>query len=88
MYASAQQPLLIDSWGESGLSGAPVVTLEASITDPKRRMLGIYTGRKFTKASERNKEQSLGMVTPTEDVIRLTGKLSEVLHDVNTSIFR
>jgi hypothetical protein len=70
--ASSTQPLLIDSWGEPGLSGGPVFIEKVVQHQTHRRLLGIYTGRQQTSPSDLDKStESLGIVVPLEAALGL-----------------
>jgi hypothetical protein len=71
-FTGPDQPLLIDSWGEKGLSGGPMfVEKPVPGIGPKcKRLVGIYTGRQKT-VDEDGRSESLGRVTPLELVLEL-----------------
>lgn len=81
-HTGPDQPLLIDTWGEVGLSGGPVFMMEGSLN----RLIGIYTGRRFTEGHNNEKEQSLGTVTPTEIVMALLTAAKSSLRSMDTRL--
>lgn len=70
-FTGPTQPLLIDSWGEMGLSGAPMFVEKGTAHTPLRRFVGIYTGRQSTETDEHGRTESLGRVTPLEVVMKI-----------------
>lgn len=71
-FTGPEQPLLIDSWGEAGLSGGPVFIEKVIRNQTHRRLVGIYTGRQKIRPDENDsRTESLGRVTPLELALEL-----------------
>jgi hypothetical protein len=85
-YTGPDQPLLIDTWGERGLSGGPVFSEKTVGHTELHRLIGIYSGRMFTQCHQGEKEQSLGTVTPTELVMELFKESRDTLDATKTRL--
>jgi hypothetical protein len=58
-YTGVDQPLLIDTWGERGLSGGPAFSEKKIGHTEHHRLIGIYSGRRLTEGHQGEKGSHL-----------------------------